>query len=94
MSALYDHLNEFVDIPKEDLNALVELFHPKSIKKGESWSPVGEPATKIGFVQSGVFRAYHLGSDGQEFRSDRQRSLDQNDKSLDQTDIRVQIRPT
>jgi CRP-like cAMP-binding protein len=67
MEDLRSHLLEFVSLDSSSLEALVQLFKPTKISKGSNWAATGKPSTKIGFVNSGVFRAFHLGSEGQEF---------------------------
>ncbi len=67
MEDLRSHLLEFVPLDSVNLEALVGLFKTTSLSKGSTWASTGQPATKIGFVKSGVFRAFHLGSEGQEF---------------------------
>lgn len=67
MDALRSHLLEFVELDNRSLEALVALFKPVQIPKGVEWAQTGQPAAKIGFVCSGVYRAFHLGADGQEF---------------------------
>ncbi len=60
-------LNTFLDFNPETSEKLVSLFEEVSLKKGVSFARKGKYSRKIGFVTSGVLRAFYSNDKGEEY---------------------------
>ncbi len=61
------YLNDFTALPSATMQALLDLFAPVTMHKGEHLAVEGEFAKKLAFVESGVLRAYYRSPKGEEF---------------------------
>jgi CRP-like cAMP-binding protein len=62
---LQQSFNSF-DIPEEEFNILESMLIPEVFKKKEFLAVEGNPADKVAFVLSGLFRAYYITETGDE----------------------------
>ena len=60
-------LTDFTALPMASMQALLDLFSPVSLQKGEHLAVEGEFAKKLAFVESGVLRAYYRSPKGEEY---------------------------
>ncbi len=60
------YLTDFTALPMASMQALLDLFSPVSLQKGEHLAVEGEFAKKLAFVESGVLRAYYRSPKGEE----------------------------
>ncbi|MCG8575882.1 MAG: Crp/Fnr family transcriptional regulator [Flavobacteriales bacterium] len=60
-------LDCIVPLSKQEKEAFVSLFSLKKFKKGSSFAHIGEYSKEIGFVQSGVLRAFYTSAKGEEY---------------------------
>ena len=67
MKAFESFLNQFIVLPEDAKLALTQLFSPIQLRKGEYFGRTGEPAKKLGFLTSGVMRAYYRSPKGDEY---------------------------
>ena len=67
MEKFTSYLQSFYGVPTEDLQKLLDLFVPKTLKKGEYYAIEGEYSKKLAFVQTGVMRAFYRNPKGDEF---------------------------
>jgi len=61
------YLANFGFIDKNILNALLDLFEEKQFQKKEYLAVYGETANRIGFVKSGVLRAFFQKKSGEQY---------------------------
>ena len=61
------YLNQIQPLSAAAWNAIVQIFRPGRLNKGEWFAVAGEPAAQIGFLQSGILRAYHQNRAGQDY---------------------------
>lgn len=61
------YLLQFCEVPEASLQALLDLFRPLSLKKGDHYAITGQTAKKLAFVKMGLLRAYYQSSDGEQF---------------------------
>ena len=61
------YLTDFTALPMASMQALLDLFSPVSLQKGEHLAVEGEFAKKLAFVESGVLRAYYRSPKGEEY---------------------------
>lgn len=61
------YLSGFVSLPLASQQALLNLFVPVRLDKGDHLAMEGEFAKKLAFVESGVLRAYYRSPKGEEF---------------------------
>lgn len=68
MKEQFKHLiNQISPLGSEAFEALMDCFHPSKLKKNEFFIKEGEYAKQIGFLSSGIARAYFLNSEGKEY---------------------------
>ncbi len=67
MESFEKYLNSFCQVPKEQLDNLINLFSPKSLTKGEFYAEAGEISKKLAFLSKGVMRAFYQNDKGTEF---------------------------
>ena len=67
MQSFEKYLSNFTSLPSAAMQALLDLFEPITMQKGEHLATEGEFAKKLAFVQSGVLRAYYRSPKGEEF---------------------------
>ncbi len=68
--SLYKYINNFIQLSKEEIDILDEIFTYKKKKKGELIVENGKVCQKIWFTSQGYFRFYHMDCDGNEITSD------------------------
>lgn len=61
------YLNEISPLSQEAINSLSELFKPITLKKEEFFIKEDEYAKEIGFLESGVVRAFFINAEGKEY---------------------------
>ena len=61
------YLSGFVSLPSVSRQALLDLFTPIALEKGDHLAVEGEYAQKLAFVETGVLRAYYRSPKGEEF---------------------------
>ena len=64
---LYNYLNAISPIKSGTWEEVRKLFSEKSLPKGEYFITEGETARQIGFLTSGIIRAFYRHSDGMEY---------------------------
>lgn len=67
MDKLRSFVNSIYPVSEDSMQALERILHPIVVEKGEFYSVSGVPASKMGFLQSGVLRGFHKSTDGQEY---------------------------
>ena len=67
MKDLLQYINNINVISQESAIALGGLFEQKRLKKGDFFAREGEYAQKIGFLQSGILRAFFINKKGKEY---------------------------
>jgi len=67
-------IDEFAEIPKEQINEFISLGTKKKYKKNEYFSTIKNPSRLMAFVEKGLFRVYIIDREGNEatlnFRSE------------------------
>ena len=61
------YLSGFTSLPLASMQALLDLFTPFTMPKGDHLAVEGELSKKLAFVKSGVLRAYYRSPKGEEF---------------------------
>ena len=68
---MIEQFKHFIDqvspLSKEPLEALYGCFHPVELKKNAFFAKEGETANQIGFLYSGIVRAYFVSAEGKEY---------------------------
>jgi CRP-like cAMP-binding protein len=64
---LKNYLNSISEIEDETWEKIVVLFSESTLKKGEYFAEDGQLAFKIGFLKSGILRAYYTNRQGKEY---------------------------
>ena len=64
---LKETLQNIIDFNPETLKILLYLFEETEFKKGDFLAKKGELSRKIGFITSGVLRAYYSNDRGEEY---------------------------
>ncbi|MGD1894304.1 MAG: Crp/Fnr family transcriptional regulator [Cyclobacteriaceae bacterium] len=67
MQSFETYLSGFTSLPLASMLALLDLFEPVAMQKGDYLATEGEFAKKLAFVESGVLRAYYRSPKGEEF---------------------------
>ena len=67
MHSFNDYLSSFTSLPPASMQALLDLFTPITLEKGDHLAVEGEFSKKLAFVESGVLRAYYRSPKGEEF---------------------------
>ena len=67
MHSFEKYLSSFTSLPTASMQALLNLFEPVAMQKGDHLAIEGEFAKKLAFVKSGVLRAYYRSPKGEEF---------------------------
>lgn len=67
MTQLHKYLNSISPIKEETWNKVKELFTETALKKGEYFIEEGKVARQIGFLTSGVIRAFYRSHEGTEY---------------------------
>ncbi len=67
MTSFKSYLLRFTQVPEESLKALLDLFQPVSLVKGDHYAQSGQTAKKLAFVESGLLRAYYQSPGGEQF---------------------------
>lgn len=58
-----DLLQQLAPLGEEELLKIAQIAQPKQFKKGEFFSTPDSVCRHIGFLQTGIFRVYHLNED-------------------------------
>ncbi|UII21494.1 Crp/Fnr family transcriptional regulator [Fulvivirga ligni] len=61
------YLHDFVKLPADAMQALLDLFTPVSMEKQFHFAREGEYCKKLCFIQEGIMRAYYRNPKGEEF---------------------------
>ncbi|SEB52729.1 cAMP-binding domain of CRP or a regulatory subunit of cAMP-dependent protein kinases [Tenacibaculum sp. MAR_2009_124] len=67
MSRLKQYISNISELNVETFNKLNKCFYPLELKKKEFFVREGEYARQIGFLESGIVRAYFLNQAGKEY---------------------------
>ena len=67
MEEIVHYLKSILPFEREELVDFLVLFSEKKIKKNDYFAVEGEYATTIGFVTSGVVRAFYRNREGNEY---------------------------
>ena len=67
MVSFKSYLLQFTRVPEQSLQALLALFKPVTLKKGEHYAQSGQAAKKLSFVEKGLLRAYYQNPEGEQF---------------------------
>ena len=67
MNELKSYINQISPVEDSVLNELITLFKPTQLQKGEYFVKDGEFAQQVGFLTSGIARAFFLNSEGKEY---------------------------
>lgn len=67
MKELYQYLNSISPIQTQTWDLVKNLFSEAGLQKGEYFIREGETAKKIGFLKTGVIRAFHRNNEGSEY---------------------------
>jgi CRP-like cAMP-binding protein len=67
MTDLKSHFNSLTPISTESWNKLAALFTPRVLKKGDCFISQGQIAKEIGFLESGIIRAFYRNNKGVEY---------------------------
>ncbi len=67
MKELFDYINKISPLSAETFTALQTTFQPLELAKGDFFIQSGVCAQQIGFLKSGVVRAFFLNQDGKEY---------------------------
>lgn len=67
MTDLKTFFNQLTPISAESWNKFSGLFAPRFLKKGEYYITEGEIATEIGFLESGIMRAFYRTNEAVEY---------------------------
>ncbi len=67
MSRLKEYISNISDLKEETFNKLKKCFQPLELKKKEFFVREGEYARQIGFLETGIVRAYFLNQAGKEY---------------------------
>jgi CRP-like cAMP-binding protein len=58
MTDLEQYINSYFGVTGEELSAIVALFKPTTLKKGDYWLKTGNICGQLSFIQSGFLRVY------------------------------------
>jgi len=64
---LEDFVQSIIGHESETIKEIAKCFSTRHMTKGESFADRGERAEKIGYIERGVMRAYHLNENGGEY---------------------------
>ena len=67
MKSFIKYLNKITQLRPEDIESLSRLFTPASLKEGEFFAEENKYARDIGFLETGVIRAFFVNQDGKEY---------------------------
>ena len=67
MHTFEKYLASFTALPPASMRALLDLFAPVALQKGDHLAIEGEFAKSLAFVETGVLRAYYRSPKGEEF---------------------------
>jgi hypothetical protein len=67
MEKLINYLNQISPLSKEAIGECSELFSPILLKKEEFFVDEGKYAQQIGFLETGVMRAFFVNKEGKEY---------------------------
>ncbi|PTT77240.1 MULTISPECIES: Crp/Fnr family transcriptional regulator [unclassified Chryseobacterium] len=67
MNDLKDFFNSLTAISSDSWEKLSEIFSPRTLKKGAFFISEGQTAKEIGFLESGILRAFYRNSKGVEY---------------------------
>ncbi len=67
MENFKNYLNSFSKIPEEQVDALISIFNPKALRKGDFYAKEGEICKKLAFLSKGIIRAYYQNDKGVEY---------------------------
>ena len=67
MESFKHYLNTFCEIPEKQIDALIDIFKPKTLKKGDFYAKEGEICKKLAFLSKGIIRAYYQNEKGAEY---------------------------
>ena len=67
MTDLNVFFNQLTPVSSESWGKLSALFTPKVLKKGDCFISDGQTAKEIGFLESGIIRAYYRNNEGVEY---------------------------
>jgi CRP-like cAMP-binding protein len=67
MEALLTYISSLSPLEQECLDRIASLFSPFQLKKGENFIKSGQVAKRLGFLQSGIVRAFYRADNGEEY---------------------------
>jgi CRP-like cAMP-binding protein len=67
LTELYKYLNAISPLQDETWSRIEKLFSEKTLQKGEYFINEGETAKQIGFLTSGIIRAFYRNNEGLEY---------------------------
>jgi CRP-like cAMP-binding protein len=67
MNEAIKYLNNISPLSQEAIHSLAELFKPTVLKEGDFFIEEGKYAKEIGFLESGVARAFFVNDEGKEY---------------------------
>ena len=67
MEELVKYINKISPLSKEAIHSLTELFRPTDLKEKEFFIEEGKYAKELGFLESGIARAFYVSPDGKEY---------------------------
>lgn len=68
--SLYQYINSFIPLSREEISVFEEIITYKKIKKKELIAENGKVCQRVLFVNEGYFRFYHIDAKGNEITSD------------------------
>ena len=67
MENIIAFFNNIKPLSEKTIGLMSEVFVPGKLKKGEYFIKKGQFAKEIGFLETGIVRAYYINSDGREY---------------------------
>jgi CRP-like cAMP-binding protein len=67
MTELYNYLNAISPIQDKTWSRVKDIFSEKALRKGEYFAIEGEKSKQIGFLTSGIIRAFYRNNEGVEY---------------------------
>lgn len=67
MADFKNYITQIVSIPEAEFQALHALFSPTTLEKGDFFAQQGRRETHIGFLESGIMRAFYSNAEGTEY---------------------------
>jgi CRP-like cAMP-binding protein len=67
MTELYNYLNAISPLQDKTWSRVKDIFSEKELRKGEYFAVEGEKSKQIGFLTSGIIRAFYRNNEGLEY---------------------------